>query len=54
MKHAIINQDNKVVNIIIWEGAEWLPPRNHTVVRSDEANIGDIYDPVTNTFSKPS
>ena len=54
MKHAIINNDTKtVVNIIVWEGAEWLPPRNHIVVRSDIANIGDTYDERTGFFSKP-
>lgn len=54
MRHAIIDQSNEVVNIIIWEGAEWLPPRNHTVVQSDSAAIGDIYEPTTGTFSKPN
>lgn len=53
MKHAIVNSDNVVVNMVIWEGEEWLPPRDHIVVRSDEAGIGDIYHPETNTFSRP-
>jgi rRNA processing protein Gar1 len=53
MKHAIVDQNNVVVNIIVWEGAEWLPPRNHMVIRSDDASIGDIYDPVRNVFLKP-
>jgi len=44
---------NIVVNIIVWEGGEWLPPRNHLVIKSDTANIGDIYDPATKTFIKP-
>jgi hypothetical protein len=46
------NETKKVVNIIVWEGAEWLPPRDHLVIESD-AQIGDIYDPETKTFSKP-
>jgi hypothetical protein len=46
------NKTNKVVNIIVWEGAEWLPPRDHLVIESD-ALIGDIYDTETRTFSKP-
>lgn len=53
MRHAIVDKDNKVVNVVIWEGAEWLPPRNHIVIRSDNASIGDIYDPVRNVFLKP-
>ncbi len=53
MKHAIVNKENLVVNVIIWEGAEWLPPRDHMVVRSDHANIGDIYIPEKNVFEKP-
>lgn len=53
MKHAIVNSDNVVVNMVIWEGAEWLPPRDHLVVRSDTAGVGDIYDPQTNTFTRP-
>jgi rRNA processing protein Gar1 len=50
MKHAIVDKDNKVINIVIWEGKEWLPPRGHKVIQSDSANIGDIYDPVKNVF----
>ena len=53
MKHAIVNKENKVVNVVIWEGAEWLPPRDHLVVRSDVAGIGDIYHPETNSFERP-
>lgn len=49
---VIENDSNIVVNIIVWEGAEWLPPRNHKVIRSDEANIGDIYNEETNKFLK--
>ena len=54
-RHAIVNKDNKVVNVVIWEGAEWLPPRDHLVVNCPDGrcDIGDIYDPKTNSFSKP-
>lgn len=51
MRHAIVNNETKeVVNVVIWEGAEWLPPRGHLVVQDDTVNIGDIYDEETNTF----
>jgi hypothetical protein len=50
---AVVENESKiVVNIIVWEGAEWLPPRNHMVIQSDTANIGDIYIPETGTFEK--
>lgn len=52
MRHALVNQENKVVNVIIWEGAQWLPPHNHYVVRCDQCDIGDTYNPETNTFIK--
>jgi hypothetical protein len=53
MRHAVVNQQNKVVNVIIWEGSPWQPPKDHYVVRSDKCDIGDTYDPATNSFRKP-
>lgn len=52
MKHALINKDNKVVNIIIWDGQSWLPPVDHMVIRCDDCNIGDTYDKASHTFTK--
>lgn len=53
MRHAVINKDTmEVVNVVIWEGAEWLPPRGHYVVRSDQADIGDIWNESTGEFKK--
>lgn len=52
IRHALVNTDNKVINVIVWNGNEWLPPANHFVVQSDTANIGDTYDPITHEFSK--
>lgn len=52
-RHAIVNMETKkVVNVVVWEGKEWLPPRNHWVVQRDNVDIGDEYDPKTNTFAK--
>ena len=52
MRYAIIeNESRKVVNVVMWEGAEWLPPRNHLVIRSDKANIGDSFDETTMAFT---
>lgn len=50
---VVENETNIVVNSIIWDGAEFLPPRNHLVIQSDTARIGDIYDVETKTFSSP-
>jgi len=53
MRHAIVEaKTKKVVNVIVWEGAEFLPPRGHLVVRSDKCDIGDTYDEVNNSFLK--
>lgn len=50
-RHAIIDpQTWEVVNVIIWEGAEWLPPRGYMVVQADICDIGDHYDNQTNTI----
>jgi hypothetical protein len=54
MRHAIVNKDNVVVNIVIWDGREWLPPKNHSVIQSDVACIGDTYDGLKNIFIKKS
>lgn len=51
IRHAIVDKNNVVVNVVVWNGASWLPPRDHLVVQDDRVNIGDIYDPDTNTFS---
>lgn len=52
-RHAIIDpKTNKVVNVVIWEGAEWLPPRGHLVIQSDICDIDDDYDPEKNIIIK--
>lgn len=52
-RHAIVNKDTKkVVNVVVWEGAEWLPPRDHFVVQNDKVDLGDVWDEKTNTFTK--
>ena len=52
-RHAIINNDNEVINVIVWDGytrcnfpAEW------TVKQFDECDIGDIHDPLENKIIK--
>lgn len=52
-RFAVIENDSKrVVNVIIWRGAEWLPPRDHLVIPSDTANIGDTYDEESKEFMR--
>lgn len=53
MNHAIVDQKGDVVNIVWWLGAEWLPPRNHLVIRTDVAGIGDKYDHEKGEIKKP-
>lgn len=52
---AVVENETKlVVNCIVWDNAEWLPPRNHLVIQSDTARIGDIYNEETKSFESPS
>lgn len=52
-RHAIIDpKTNRVINVVIWNGAEWLPPRNHIVLQHDSVDIDDIYDPSTGSIIK--
>ena len=51
MRHAIIDNNTKmVVNVVLWEGKEWLPPRNHLVIQDDNASIGDTWDEINKVF----
>ena len=46
-KHALINNQNIVDNIIVWDGGDsWQPPENMTCINVEniECNIGWIYD----------
>lgn len=45
MRFAIVNRETgKVVNVILWEGGEFLPPFGHLVVRSDFCDVDDTFD----------
>lgn len=44
MKHAIINKDNIVVNIIIWPNGSFKCPRDHQSIESMVAKMGDRYE----------
>jgi len=51
MRYAVINTEtNKVVNVVVWEGAEWLPRPNQIVVESATAGIDDDWNPENETI----
>lgn len=54
MRHAIVDPKTmEVVNVVIWEGAEWLPPRGHLVIANESVGIGDVYIEEKGVFVKP-
>jgi|GEM_PF-4542600 hypothetical protein len=51
-RHAVINTNNEVVNVIIWDGItpySYSRP-NHILKQFDECDIGDRFDAETNTI----
>lgn len=51
-KHAIIDQNNNVVNVVITLQGQFKHPRNYVVVESEVAKVGDIYNPEDGSFRK--
>lgn len=50
-RHAIIDAKTGLVrNVVIWDGAEWLPPRDHFVVNDCDGQIGDYWHQDSDTF----
>ena len=44
-RHGIVEPaTGEVINVIVWEGAEWLPPRGKMVIQHDKIDIGDKWD----------
>ncbi len=57
MYHCVINDNNEVVNVVLWDGkSEWNPGPGLRAIAdpSRKGSIFDLYDPETNTFSKKS
>ena len=54
MKKSIIDTStNEVVQAVELDtGANWLPPDEH-IIGPDGGNIGDAYDPATQTYTPP-
>jgi hypothetical protein len=51
-RHALVNKEGKVVNVIVWEGHPFVPPQNHMIVNSEVCDMGVTYDDRTETFTK--
>lgn len=50
-RHALIDpQTGLVRNVIIWEGAPFLPPKDHYVVHDCDGQIGDYWHQDKNCF----
>jgi hypothetical protein len=50
-RHALIDPKTGLVrNIIIWEGAPFLPPQDHYVVHNCDGQIGDYWHQDSNAF----
>jgi len=47
LRYAIINPStNKVCNVIVWDGREFLPPSGVILVKNENVNVGDEWDPI--------
>jgi hypothetical protein len=52
-RHAILDPiTKKVINVILWDGAEWNPPKDTLIIHSPHADIGDEFDDKTESFFK--
>lgn len=50
--YALVNDKGEVMNIIVWDGeSPFTPSTNHQLIKSQIANIGDIFD--GQIFTKP-
>jgi hypothetical protein len=54
--YALVNDQNKVVNVVLWDGKdEWRPNELLVLVciEGGQAGIGYTYDPETRDFTPP-
>lgn len=52
-RYALVDKNGEVKSVIIWNGNEYLPPKDHSMVYGPAADIGDSYDMQSGVFSKP-
>jgi hypothetical protein len=51
MRYALVDETNRVVNVIKWDGGtHWSPPMGLRPIKSLTAQINDTYDPTQNEF----
>ena len=53
MRYAIVDPNNIVDNCIEFDGGNWSPPKGYLMIKSDTANMFDIYNPKDGSFSAP-
>ena len=43
-RYAVIDQNNVVTNVVMWDGVtQWQPPAGYVVKETQEAGMGDIW-----------
>jgi hypothetical protein len=51
MHYALINSENLVVNVIVWDGvSNWSPPEGHYVICIDGLDVGIGYKYINEQF----
>jgi hypothetical protein len=51
MRYVVLDSTNHVVNVIVWDGVtEYNPGDGFTLIRSDTAEIGEVYIPDHEAF----
>lgn len=53
-RYAVVNAENVVTNVIVWDGVtKWTPPPGHVVKPHEECGIGDIWNDQLGDFVRP-
>ncbi len=53
-RYAVIDKNNRVINVIAWDGlTEWQPPTGCMVKETKEADIGDIWMEYLQDYVRP-
>lgn len=53
-RYAVINNLNKVINVIEWNGDPWTPPLGCSLVIGDGLNTGDTFVKSKNDATPPA
>lgn len=53
-RHAVIDSEGNVVNVVLWDGASmWRPPEGHTLVEVEETPCGPGWTYADGVFTEP-